>query len=214
MSSTRLGGFDSLAGIYDVLAKLVFGKSIRKAQLYFLGEIKNASSVLILGGGTGWILEALLKINRDCEVWYVDASRKMIERAQIRIGKNAGSVVHFIHGTEENLPMHVKHDAVIANFYFDMFSDGTLSEVVKKISRSLLPDSKLLVSDFVQNRTWWQSVLLSAMYFFFRVVCNIEAFRLTDWEACLYEQAFSRKESRYFYAKFIKSSIFQFRGGM
>ena len=49
-----MNGFNSIAPVYDALATLVFGRSIRNAQLCFLGDIGYRGKVLILGGGTGW----------------------------------------------------------------------------------------------------------------------------------------------------------------
>ncbi|NJM24788.1 MAG: hypothetical protein HC859_03975 [Bacteroidia bacterium] len=75
----RRNGFDILAPHYDWMAALVYGSSIRKAQLCFAGHIPDGASVLILGGGTGWYLRALMKRRPTCKVHYVEASKKMID---------------------------------------------------------------------------------------------------------------------------------------
>jgi len=209
---SKLGGFDSLAATYDMMARLAFGNSIRNAQLCYLEEVGRASRVLVLGGGTGWLLGELLRISSACEVWYIDASLKMLQRAKRIARHHPGSIVHFIHGTEESIPFNVQYDVVITNFYFDMFSHDLLRKALGQINRSIAPGTKLLASDFVENNVWWQSFLLFTMYQFFRRVCKIEAHRLPDWEACLRINNFECKESRFFYGKFIKSSVFQFRG--
>ncbi|MEP5106138.1 MAG: methyltransferase type 12, partial [Ekhidna sp.] len=53
--------FDFVAPIYDRLSKLVFGKSLIKAQAYHLKVIGDKDRVLILGGGTGKLLEFIPK---------------------------------------------------------------------------------------------------------------------------------------------------------
>ncbi len=211
MKSRKVGGFDGIAPIYDGLAKIVFGNSIRHAQLHFLREIPEASSVLILGGGTGWLLLALLRINPDCQVCYIEASHKMLESARDKISTLPKAKVHFIHGTEEVLPVHARYDAVIANFYFDLFSSPSLEMLVKDISKWISPAGKLLVSDFTDNQVWWQSALLSFMYLFFRLVCGIEAIRLPDWQHQLGSLDFVCKKSKGFYRNFIKSSVYEIR---
>ena len=113
-----LNGFNTIAKIYDTLAKIVFGRVIKKAQLHFLNEIPIEAKVLILGGGTGWILNSILKIRPAVEVWYIEASTKMISIAKKKVvGFNN---IHFIHGTEQNIPVDQHYDVVITNFYFDL----------------------------------------------------------------------------------------------
>src|SRR6187402_1340927 len=75
----RMNGFDRLAPVYDKLAGLVFGKAIVDAQLVFLDRVRAGDRILILGGGTGWLLEKLLRKQPVCEVWYVESSSRMIE---------------------------------------------------------------------------------------------------------------------------------------
>jgi ubiquinone/menaquinone biosynthesis C-methylase UbiE len=70
----KLNGFDSIAGIYDVLAKLVFGQSIQRAQTHFLPNARNCTSILVLGGGTGWLLRHIRQVNAAAHIVYVDAS--------------------------------------------------------------------------------------------------------------------------------------------
>ncbi|MEZ4686196.1 MAG: hypothetical protein R3B47_09055 [Bacteroidia bacterium] len=63
--------FNRLAPVYDFLASLVFGNRIRQAQRWLLDFIPEGSSILILGGGTGWILEELAEKAhiQPCTIW-------------------------------------------------------------------------------------------------------------------------------------------------
>lgn len=209
MSANRIGGFDAVAPWYDMLATLVFGQSIKNAQRFFLRDIQKGGKVLILGGGTGWLLADLFRVNPDCEVWYVDASSAMLTRAQSYIADNGNLRIHFIHGTQEQLPLHVTYDAVIANFYFDLFSLSSLEIRVRQIRRLILPGGKLFVADFKKNNSWWQSQLLSFMYLFFRLLCDIEASSLPDWQQLLLDSKFKRTASRLFYGNFISSDVYE-----
>jgi ubiquinone/menaquinone biosynthesis C-methylase UbiE len=203
-------GFDNIAFVYDQLAKLVFGKTIRNAQIHFLNFIPHKSSVLIVGGGTGWILSELAKVNPACNVWYVEASTKMLEQAKETI-KLASLNVQFIHGTGLDLQpfADTPFDAVIANFYFDLFMSPTLETALHQIVKVTRHGGLLFASDFLDNRIWWQRMLLSLMYTFFRWCCSIEASNLPDWQTELKKNGFKEMKSKLFYKGFIKSSVYQ-----
>lgn len=197
-------GFDFLAPFYDLLTRMVFGKSIVQAQLVFLHKIQPDSKILILGGGTGWVLEKLSEGHASCEIWYVDLSFRMIEKARSRKVTNK---INFIHGTEAEIPCDIQFDAIITNFYLDLFSDLELKRIVKLITQRLKISSVWIVTDFV-DRVWWQTGLLKMMYTFFRVVCRIDATKLPGWELVLRESGWRETGSVYCFSSFIKSSVF------
>ena len=92
-------GYDQLSWGYDLLARVMIGKSVQKSQRYGLPFLKDSRKVLILGGGTGWILPDLAKINPTLEIDYIEVSPKMIHRAQSRLNNLPLSVRLFC-GTE------------------------------------------------------------------------------------------------------------------
>ena len=201
----KLNGFDSIASIYDPLARLFFGNSITESQATFLSEIP-VGKVLILGGGSGWIATEVLSAQPLCSVWYIDASKKMIDMAR---GKGLDPErIHFIHGTEDDIPPGVKFDAVVTAFYMDLFPQASLELVIAKISSSLSHPVKWFVTDFVHLGKLWQRGLLWIMYTFFRLVAGIEATRLADWNAAMGKAGFTKKRSARFYARFIETARF------
>ena len=206
MKEAQLNGFDIVAGIYDRLARLLYGKSIVVSQLHFLNEIPGNSRVLILGGGTGWILEELLVRKPRCKVWYVDASKKMIALAQKRV--SAQREVHFIHGSEKSLPKEILFDAVVTNFYLDLFTEASLAEVITSVKDNLHRQALWLVTDFVDGGKWWQRSLLKMMYLFFGTVSGIEARSLPAWDKALVNAGLAEIRSAFCYRGFIKSVIY------
>lgn len=205
MKFSEVNNFDAVSGVYDALARLVFGKSIKLAQQAMLSELSDANTILIIGGGTGWLLEDLLTINQTAEIWYVEASRKMLERARHRLTVHHPGHIRFIHGTENVLPIQPVFDAVIANFYFDMFTITSLPVVMRKIRKSMKQGAVLVATDFVNPKTLWQTILLSTMYAFFRVVSKLQATTLSPWRSLLLESGFKEEFSHKFYNGFIEA---------
>lgn len=197
----KLNGFDSIAGIYDVLAKLVFGQSIQRAQTHFLPNVRNCTSILIMGGGTGWLLRHIRQVNAAAHIVYVDASSAMLHRARLQEINN----IDFIHGTEENIPATARFDLIITPFYLDLFADDKLTDVVNIIRKRMMPGAYWLATDFVNSSTWWGSLLEKVMYSFFRIICHIESTRLPGWEGIMKNSEFEMLDSASFYRGFIKT---------
>jgi len=188
-----------------MLATLVFGKSMVASQRFFLKEIPPRANVLILGGGTGWILNEIAKTNVSCEIWYIDASAKMLEHAR----KNAGVLrVHFVHGTEDDIPPAITFNVLITNFYLDLFAEQKLDDVVRKVTFSLTRDACWIVTDFL-NRKRWQRLLLFVMYSFFNVVAHLDNRHLPDWNVAIQRGGYRKIDSGLFYLGFIESAIFK-----
>lgn len=212
MEQQSLKGFDLLAPVYDRFASLVYGSAIREAPLVFLKAIPSTGHVLILGGGTGWLLTELLEMHPQCNVWYVEASAKMLEQARQKLSEQQKSHVKFIHGTEDSIPREIQFHAVITAFFLDLFSPASLRRVIKKIDTSLAPKSVWLVSDFIARKVWWQRLLLKMMYAFFRWCCGIEAKQLPPWEQCMTAQGWQVEEEQLFFRGFIKSVRYSRQG--
>src|SRR3954447_6996288 len=88
--------YNAIAGIYDILADTFIGKSLRYAQIYLAQYIPAGAKILIVGGGTGWILEEITRIrSRGLQIDYLDISANMISKAAKRkIGQNNTTFIH------------------------------------------------------------------------------------------------------------------------
>ena len=202
-----MNNFDSVARFYDRLSGLIFGKAMRRAQTVYLPDIVPGANVLILGGGTGWLLSELFAVNPTCKVWYIDASAKMIELSK-EMTRNSAHEIVFIHGTEDSIPLGISFDAVITNFYLDLFPQDSCIRVIRKIRPAIRANGIWLVSDFV-NTTWWHGVMLGVMYRFFKLTCDIEGHSLPEWKNLLEKNAFIEGKSHEFFGGFIKSAVFR-----
>lgn len=203
------GNYDAVAGFYDRLSRLVFGEEIRKAHAFLLEAIPAGASILIIGGGTGWILEELGKLHgRGLHITYVEQSEKMMRRSRRR---HAGDYqVVFIQAPIQAAVLEQGYDVVITPFLFDNFSAKTLEEVFGKIDFYLKEGGLWLFADFqlVRDNTR-QKVLLKLMYLFFGLLCNIEASRLPDTDSFFRASRFKTLRQRSFFKAFITARVYQ-----
>ena len=203
--NTRIAkGFDFLVPFYDVLARLFIGKSIIISQLYFLKRFKECNHLLIVGGGSGWLLDFLCRECPDVSIDYIDVSTGMLNRAKKRLRDNHR--INFIQGTEDDIPDRL-YDGVITNFYLDMFDEKSLNLVIGKVKRSLAKSAFWVVTDFVIARrghevmVWW-------MYRFFRIIARIEATRLPDWQRQMKVAGSELLESKKFKNGFFTTNLY------
>ncbi len=205
MKNRITSGFDFLAPFYDVLARFVIGKDIVNAQLHFLKSFKECNHILILGGGSGWILEPLCAAWPDLQIDYIELSPRMINAAEKNSGKNGH--VNFIQGTENDIPNRL-YDGVITNFYLDMFEEQSLNNVIDKVRKSLTSSALWIVTDFVDGSTW-NKMILWLMYRFFRIIAWIEATHLPDWQNEMIHAGFTLSDGKKFKKGFIKSNLYR-----
>lgn len=114
---TTQNNYDNIAWIYDALSRLVYGNSIRQIQIDLLDSIPARARILVVGGGTGWILEEISKIHPSgLEVTYVEISKNMIQLARNR--HIADNVVEFVHLPIEDFHPDSKFDVIFTAFLF------------------------------------------------------------------------------------------------
>ncbi|GAB4041494.1 class I SAM-dependent methyltransferase [Spirosoma jeollabukense] len=198
LKSNTGSGFDWIAPIYDALAFVVFGRKLQQAQLTFLNRIPHDATILLVGGGTGWLLEQVLTQCKPRRVLYLELSARMVAQASQRMVKNGvvGSV-EFRVGDVRDLPTDEPFDILITPFLLDLFPESTVqTDVIPKLLRILKPTSLWLVTDFVTTDIWWQKALLWSMIQFFRLTAGIETAQLADWQRLLSEAGLIRQESQ------------------
>ena len=208
-------GFDLIASTYDRLARLVYGQAIVKAQRAFLGEIPVGSRVLVIGGGTGWVLGEIMAHAHPAHICYVDASAKMIELAQTfslqHIPPNTTGI-DFLHGTEQSLGEFPPFDVIITFFFLDMFESKRLGEVMVGLKEKLKVEGKWLFADFQVPRNAFRpiaSAMIWGMYRFFRLIANIEAKRLPDFEGGFKRIGLVKQAEKHFFQGMITTKIYQ-----
>lgn len=200
--------YDNSASFYDRLSRLVFGKALVKAQIWLLPRIPKNAKVLIVGGGTGWLLEEITKLHpTGLSITYVEISAKMMALSHKRnIGDNH---VEFINKAVEDAGLPTGFDVVITPFLFDNFTEDILIGVFQHIHQSLKPGGLWLNTDFQLTGKWWQYAILKSMLLFFKVLCGVPAWRLPDVGNQFSKFGYEVIEEKTFFGDFVVSKVYK-----
>lgn len=200
--------FNNSAWFYDGLSRLVYGKAIINAQLYLLSFIKPGSNILIVGGGTGWILDELTKLQPSgLQITYVEVAADMMALSRKR--NTSGNKVAFINDAIEKVNIAQQFDVAITPFLFDNFVEQTLKNVFDHIHSLLKPNGLWLNCDFQLTGKWWQKILLKSMFLFFRTICGIEASKLPEIERCFTLNSYEILDEKLFFNDFIVARMYK-----
>jgi len=206
-------GFDRLAAFYDPLARLVFGRAlVRAQQTALLGLPAGAPRVLIIGGGTGWVLGEIWRERPQAHVCYLEASPRMLARArawQQRHAPNYMAQVEFRLGTEAALLPADSYDAILTFFFLDLFGPARLQTVVDRLAAVRRPGAPWLLADFREAAGWWQRTLLAVMYRFFRLTTGINSQRLPPIHQELARLGLTQQRQVLFFHEMMEAAVWQ-----
>ncbi|MCI4670183.1 MAG: methyltransferase domain-containing protein [Bacteroidia bacterium] len=202
--------FDFIAPVYDSLATWIYGKAIRMVQVDLLQYLRNGDKLLILGGGTGWIISEIFKIVEPELLVYVEPSQVMMEKSKQRIN-NLSPVqrlkVNLVHDRAENLQLNEEFDAILGFFFFDLFESRMLVKLLNRLQRNLKTRGKLLVADFfLKEKPSWRKPLLDAMYLFFRWVSGLANQSLAPFDEIFSNQGFKLASESFYFQNFIRGT--------
>ncbi len=206
----RQNNYDAIAGWYDVLSGLVFFKAQVKAQKKQLAYIPPAASILIVGGGTGWILEEITKLHDSgLDITYLEISENMLALARKR--KYGANKITFIHEAVENYRFSKNFDVVHTAFLFDNFKEERAANIFNMLLSHLKPAGFWLYSDFKvePQGSGWKKALLQVMYLFFAQIAQVEARKLPGMEAMFQGSGCRIIARNLHYSGFIESIIFK-----
>lgn len=204
--------YNSVAFFYDALNRVVFGKSTVKSQVWLLEKIPAHAHVLIIGGGTGWILEKLSGIHTEgLYITYIESAQNMLNRSKRRDIKN--NKINFVHQDAQNYIPETSFNVIITPFLFDNFSTEQVKHMIAHYFDHIDPGGLWLVTDYqITNKgKRWQKPLLDTMYTFFRLLSHVPVKKMPDIEGSFQEFKFEKQESKTFYGGFILSTIYQKR---
>ncbi|RYY34309.1 MAG: class I SAM-dependent methyltransferase [Sphingobacteriaceae bacterium] len=198
--------YSKTAWFYDALSRMVFGNALNLSQAFFLSHIPEGANVLIVGGGTGKILEDIALIHPNgLQITYVEISATMIALSQKRnVGDNT---IDFLTQPAENLETPGYFDVVITPFLLDNYTSEQLPGFIAHISKQLKPSGLWLNTDFQLTGKWWQKVLLKTMYGFFKLFADIKTSALPDFNAAFADAGYQLKAKKDFYGDFVGAQV-------
>lgn len=209
--------FGPVAGFYDLLAGLVFGGALRRAQRAALaaGLPAGAPRLLVLGGGAGWVLTEIWRQRPQAQVLYLEASAAMLARTRARLGRYPpppGAALELRQGTEAALRPEEQFDAILTFFVLDCFTEAALPGALARLQAARRPGAPWLVADFRPARRGWRRWLVRAMYVFFGLTVGLRARRLPPWQAELAELGLRPVWKQYFFKKAMVSCVLREAG--
>lgn len=205
--------YDAAAWFYDRLSRLVFANALVRAQRFLVQHIAADKSVLIVGGGTGWVLEEIAVLQpTSLKIIYVEISAKMMRLSKQRnCGQNE---VEFVPLGIEDYVISQQFDAILTPFLFDNFSEKRILSVFKQLHQSLKPGGLWLLCDFQVEKKRagiWQKLILQTMYWFFGWLCSVETRKLISMKPYFQKENYSLIAQKTFYKGFIISQVYQKR---
>lgn len=205
----KTNNYDFIAPYYDRLSRMLFFKSQTKAQKEQLSFIENNQKILIVGGGTGWILEEIANIRQNLQITYVEISANMLELAKKR--KCGNNKVNFVHLPIEHFTDNVNYDVILTAFLFDNFGKDKVEYVFLALHQKLKKKGVWLFSDFSDHykTNIWQYFLLKLMYLFFGKVSSVAATELINMSPYFIEKGYASITEKYYYGSFIKAVVYR-----
>ena len=225
--------YDKIARYYDRLSRLVFFKSQLNAQVHQLRYLPAKGRVLIVGGGTGWILEEISRlVPEGLHLVYVEISAKMMALSKER--SVAGNTIDYINLGIEDFSTEQSFDVICTPFLFDNFGEESAIKVFHQLNAMLSEEGLWFHTDFIlpegmgtgekeggrkekdQNESiaaqrghWWKTAFLTMMYQFFKIVGNVEASKLINMSPYFRTAGYQLLEEKFYYKGFIQSLVLQ-----
>jgi SAM-dependent methyltransferase len=177
--------FDRLALHYDWLETLTAGRRLERMRVAGLDALRGCRRILSMGEGHGRFAAACVARYPEAELTCVDASERMLARAQRRVAKVIERMppphprVTWQCADVLNWSSEQKFDAVVTCFFLDCFPAPLLEQVIDRIALSTTRDALWVNVDFaVPERGWrrWRAQAIHRiMYTFFRAAVGLPA---------------------------------------
>ncbi len=209
-STTSAKGFDRLAGLYDAMMEWAFWGNIAHSQTYFLKHLPQKAKVLVLGGGTGWIVEAIWKVCPTAHIVYVELSPKMLSKTKKRIPKNKTHQIQLVCGDIQLIPQKSRFDVICTFFFLDLFPPQKVAAMASILDKILKINGLWLYADFEAEgkRHWLKKSFIRLMYLVCSAFCTLENKTYWQYPAAIKALGYKQKATKTFFRGLIRAYCF------
>jgi ubiquinone/menaquinone biosynthesis C-methylase UbiE len=205
--------FDRVAGIYQALEYLAFGRALERARLRYVERLRDRRHVLIVGEGDGRFLERLLAVAPQARVRCVDSSAAMLARAAGRLDPAARARVEFECADVRVVDIPPRtYDAVVTMFVLDCLSAAEVTGVVRRLAGGLQREGVWLFADFAIPARGWRrlraELWVGTLYLFFRWQTGLGARELPPSEDILRDAGFRLLDSTTLQQGLLRSAVY------
>jgi len=206
-------GFDKLAPIYRLMERLLAGDLLQQARTAHVESVRQAGSVLMLGEGTGRLLEHLYQKLPSARFLVLDQSQAMLDQAQQTLQArfpNPSRVDWLKRDIRTQGIPEGPYDLITTPFFLDCFTRDQLETLIPSIASHSTRDCDWLLTDFQipvngRFRQWRAKSIHRIMYVFFQIVTSIKADHLADPDSFLQSTGFKRWKREEFNLGLIRS---------
>jgi ubiquinone/menaquinone biosynthesis C-methylase UbiE len=205
--------FDRVAGIYQLLEYVAFGRTLEAARFRYLERLKDCRQILVVGEGDGRVLQRLLRLAPHASVRCIDSSAAMLARAERRLDHPARARVSFECADARTVAVPaMAYDAVVTMFVLDCFSPVEVVRLVERLAGGLRPDGLWLFSDFSIPASGWRrlraELWVRCLYAFFRWQTGLAVRELPPSEEILRDAGFRVLESTTFQHGLLRTALY------
>jgi hypothetical protein len=208
--NSRQPNFNSIARLYRWLEYLTVGRSLERCRNHFLTQTPSSfegrTRALVLGDGDGRFLARLMQQNPSLDADAVDTSSAMLHLlCQRCLSQSPTAALHLkTHHTDALSFLitspPVTYDLVVTHFFLDCLSQSELIALTASVTPNLAPGALWLVSDFRIPSGPMRlpaKMLVSFLYFAFRMITGLRTNRLPDHIAALSTAGFNLQARRF-----------------
>jgi SAM-dependent methyltransferase len=216
--------FNPVARPYRWMEYLTFGHSLERCRTYFLPQLADHHSALVLGDGDGRFLARLLAANLSLYADVVDTSPAMLQLLTCRAhaaspGASARLRTHQVSALnfEPDRVPDTKYDLIVTHFFLDCLAQSEVDALAQRVVRHTAPNAVWLISDFripAGAMHWPARALVRALYLSFRILTGLRTSTLPDHAAALTAAGFTLAAQHHFLAGLLTSEIWEYTPAM
>lgn len=135
--------------VYDALSWVFAGNSIYRCKCSMLTApwLKAGDRLLVAGAGHG--KEAIYAAEKGVSVTVVDLSEAMLNKFREALKSTGKELdVRVVHANIFDVKEFGEYDMVTGNFFFNLFPENMVSDVLKHLMALTKPNGYVVISDF------------------------------------------------------------------